>query len=239
MKYNMGFLKRKKTSKKKNLNKGSKWKHFQNKIAVKSKHLEGYNVETQKKSVDGKRPDYYGEGILGQKVVGDAKNVKKLTKKHIDQVAHYARTLEAEKGFVSVKKGTEVSSEVLDYAEKKGVYISRMSHERKNNFQGFNLFAINEYGEEDVSSKNHRDDPVNFSLNLNSKKNQSEKKSSSPSLSDVIFGSSKTTGKKRTRGRSNVDKLWGTESSSNTKRRKGKSNVDKLWGSKSGSDSIW
>ena len=221
----MGIFGRKKTNAKNNSNKGSNWRNFQNKIGIKSEHLDGMDVETQKVLPDGKRPDYYGKGFLGQRVVGDAKNVKTLSKKHIDQVVNYRTTSSADKGFVAVKKGTEISTEVKDYAEKKGIAISKMSSERKSSFNGFNLFNLNDVNEKSVTSG---------------------KQSNSlwgSSLSDSIFGSNSTPKKKSTTKKKPVkkkrtskpksDSLWGSSSttalfgSSSSKKRKRKS--DSIW----------
>ena len=88
----LGIFNRKKSIRKSNSNKNSKWRNLQNKIAPKSQNLEHVvNIDEQKVLPSGKRPDLYGETFLGEKIVGDSKNVSKLTKEHVKQVKGYIK----------------------------------------------------------------------------------------------------------------------------------------------------
>ena len=199
----MGLFSSKKNNKKSNSNKGSKWRDFQNKVGIKSEHLDGMDVETQKVLPDGKRPDYYGKGFLGQRVVGDAKNVKTLTKKHIDQVINYRKTSNADKGFVAVKKGTKISSEVKEYAKQKGIAVSKMASERKKGFNGFGFFNLNDVNEKSVTSGKRGTGDFGMGSSLTAligsdstkkpKKKPAKKKSTSKKKSTDAFGMSAST----------------------------------------------
>ena len=87
----------------------------------------------------GKRPDFVGESRFdGEKIVGDAKCVKELSKDNVDQVKGYKRTLHAKRGFIVTSEDTEVSREIRKYALDSNIRIKRMDSKRKKNiFQRF------------------------------------------------------------------------------------------------------
>ena len=165
----MGFFKRKKkdSEEKQNLNKSSRWRHLQDNVAPKTKHLDGVtDVETQKVLPSGKRPDYHARTWIGDRVVGDSKNVQRLTKDHVDQVKGYIRETNAIRGFIVVRKTTEISQDVIEYAERNGVSISRMpvtsNAKRMGSIAGFDFFASGEKNREEVVTNKNETHNLGF-----------------------------------------------------------------------------
>ena len=87
----------------------------------------------------GKRPDFVGVSRFdGEKIVGDAKCVKELSKDNVDQVKGYKKTLQAKRGFIVTSENTKVPHEVRRYALDSNIRIKRMDSKRKKNiFQRF------------------------------------------------------------------------------------------------------
>ena len=129
-----GTPKKKRKVKKKGAAVGNNWKSLQEK-GEKSKYFKNCKVETQKVSKSTrKRPDYYCVSKTNPKerTIGDAKNVKTLSKKEIDTVKSYVgHPFYAKNKVVIVKKTTRIPKEVKQYAEKKDVKIDRISAKRK------------------------------------------------------------------------------------------------------------
>jgi len=125
-------------SKKKHPTKNINWKRLE-KVGEKSDFFRGFNIETQKVLKTGKRPDFVGVSRFdGEKIVGDAKCVKELSKDNVDQVKGYKRTLHAKRGFIVTSEDTEVSREIRKYALDSNIRIKRMDSKRKKNiFQRF------------------------------------------------------------------------------------------------------
>ena len=125
-------------SKKKHPTKNINWKKLE-KVGEKSDFFRGFNIETQKVLKTGKRPDFVGVSRFdGEKIVGDAKCVKELSKDNVDQVKGYKRTLHAKRGFIVTSEDTEVSREIRRYALDSNIRIKRMDSKRKKNiFQRF------------------------------------------------------------------------------------------------------
>ena len=109
---------------------GNNWKSLEKK-GEKSKHFKGCKLETQKVSKSTKkRPDYFCTDPKDSKKrkVGDAKNVKRVTKKEIDKVVSYAGyPFYAKEKILITNKSAKLSREDKKYAEKKGVKIDRIS----------------------------------------------------------------------------------------------------------------
>lgn len=86
-------------------------------------------MQTQKVSTStGKRPDFYGVGKRNprKRIVGDAKCVKELTLKHVQQVKRYkGYPFCAQKGVIIVKKTTKVPQKVRAEAKKSNIKIVR------------------------------------------------------------------------------------------------------------------
>ena len=125
-------------SKKNHPTKNINWKRLE-KVGEKSDFFRGFNIETQKVLKTGKRPDFVGVSRFdGEKIVGDAKCVKELSKDNVDQVKGYKRTLHAKRGFIVTSEDTEVSREIRKYALDSNIRIKRMDSKRKKNiFQRF------------------------------------------------------------------------------------------------------
>ena len=125
-------------SKNKRVAKNINWKRLE-KVGEKSDFFRGFNIETQKILKTGKRPDFVGVSRHdGEKIVGDAKCVKELSKDNVDQVKGYKRTLHAKRGFIVTSEDTEVSREIRKYALDSNIRIKRMDSKRKKNiFQRF------------------------------------------------------------------------------------------------------
>ena len=126
------------SSKKKHPTKDINWKRLE-KEGEKSDFFRGFNIETQKVLETGKRPDFVGVSRHdGEKIVGDAKCVKELSKDHVNQVKGYKKTLHAKRGFIVTSENTEVPHEVRRYAWDSNIRIKRMDVKRKKNiFQRF------------------------------------------------------------------------------------------------------
>jgi len=109
---------------------GNNWRSLEKK-GEKSKHFRGCKLETQKISKSTKkRPDYFCTDPKNPKnrKVGDAKNVKRITKKEIDKVVSYAgHPFYAKEKILITNKSAKLSREDRKYAEKKGVKIDRIS----------------------------------------------------------------------------------------------------------------
>ena len=100
------------SSKKKHPTKNINWKRLE-KVGEKSDFFRGFNIETQKVLKTGKRPDFVGVSRYdGEKIVGDAKCVKELSKDNVNQVKGYKKTLHAERGFIVTSENTKVPPEV-------------------------------------------------------------------------------------------------------------------------------
>jgi len=110
------------------------WRKLE-KDGLKSKHLKGYNIQTQKtfRSTQ-KRPDYFGINPKNprDRIVADAKCVRELTKNHVDQVRGYKKPPSySKKGFIFTCKDTKVPHEVRRYAKNHNIKIERRSVKRK------------------------------------------------------------------------------------------------------------
>jgi len=109
---------------------GNNWKSLE-KRGEKSKYFRGCKLETQKRSRSTKkRPDYYcvDKKNPRRRIVGDAKNVKRVTKKEIDKVVSYAgHPFYAQGKVLITNKSARLSRADKKYAEKRGVKIDRMS----------------------------------------------------------------------------------------------------------------
>ena len=126
------------SSKKKHPTKNINWKRLE-KVGEKSDFFRGFNIETQKVLKTGKRPDFVGVSRYdGEKIVGDAKCVKELSKDNVDQVKGYKETLHVKRGFIITSENTKVPQEVRRYAWDSNIRIKRMDVKRKKNiFQRF------------------------------------------------------------------------------------------------------
>ena len=126
------------SSKKKHPTKDINWKRLE-KEGEKSDFFRGFNIETQKVLETGKRPDFVGVSRHdGEKIVGDAKCVKELSKDNVDQVKGYKETLHVKRGFIVTSENTKVPHEVRRYAWDSNIRIKRMDVKRKKNiFQRF------------------------------------------------------------------------------------------------------
>mgnify|MGYP001418310020 FL=1 len=126
------------SSKKKHPTKNINWKRLE-KVGEKSDFFRGFNIETQKVLKTGKRPDFVGVSRYdGEKIVGDAKCVKELSKDNVDQVKGYKETLHVKRGFIVTSENTKVPHEVRRYAWDSNIRIKRMDVKRKKNiFQRF------------------------------------------------------------------------------------------------------
>ena len=126
------------SSKKKHPTKDINWKRLE-KEGEKSDFFRGFNIETQKVLETRKRPDFVGVSRYdGEKIVGDAKCVKELSKDNVDQVKGYKETLHVKRGFIITSENTKVPQEVRRYAWDSNIRIKRMDVKRKKNiFQRF------------------------------------------------------------------------------------------------------
>ena len=126
------------SSKKKHPTKDINWKRLE-KEGESSDFFRGFNIETQKVLETGKRPDFVGVSRYdGEKMVGDAKCVKELSKDNVDQVKGYKETLHVKRGFIVTSENTKVPHEVRRYAWDSNIRIKRMDVKRKKNiFQRF------------------------------------------------------------------------------------------------------
>ena len=121
------------SSKKKHPTKNINWKRLE-KVGEKSDFFRGFNIETQKVLKTGKRPDFVGVSRYNsEKIVGDAKCVKELSKDHVNQVKGYKKTLHAKRGFIVTSENTKVPNEVRRYAMGSNIRIKRMDVKRKKN----------------------------------------------------------------------------------------------------------
>ena len=126
------------SSKKKHPTKNINWKRLE-KVGEKSDFFRGFNIETQKVLETGKRPDFVGVSRYNsEKIVGDAKCVKELSKDNVDQVKGYKETLHVKRGFIVTSENTKVPHEVRRYVWDSNIRIKRMDVKRKKNiFQRF------------------------------------------------------------------------------------------------------
>jgi len=109
------------------------WKSLQER-GRNTNHFNGYKIIEQKQSSStGKRPDYFGYLRTNprQRIVGDAKNVKELTKQNVDQVKHYkSHPFYAQKGVIIVKKTTKVPIQIREYAKNSNITITKIHAKR-------------------------------------------------------------------------------------------------------------
>jgi hypothetical protein len=107
--------------------------------------FKGYKIEKQKTSTSaGKRPDFFGISKRNprKRIVGDAKYVKELTPKHVQQVRGYkGYPFFAQKGVIIVKKSTRVPDEVRNLAKQSNIRIVRKRARRKNKSFWESLFG--------------------------------------------------------------------------------------------------
>ncbi len=109
------------------------WKRLE-KEGEKSDFFRGFNIETQKVLETRKRPDFVGVSRYdGEKIVGDAKCVKELSKDNVDQVKGYKETLHVKRGFIVTSENTKVPHEIRRYALDSNIRIKRMGVKRKKN----------------------------------------------------------------------------------------------------------
>lgn len=91
--------------------------------------FKNYKVQAQKASTStGKRPDYFGVHKRNPKkrIVADAKCVKELTSKHVEQVRRYkGYPFFAQRGVIFVKKTTKVPEKVTSLAKESKIKIIR------------------------------------------------------------------------------------------------------------------
>lgn len=109
------------------------WKKLERK-AAKSKRFEGYDVKIQKQSArTGKRPDIYAVNPHDSrdKIVGEAKCVKELTPRHVQQARSYKGSHFASEGVLFVAKDTKVPHEVRAEAKASNISIERTNVNRK------------------------------------------------------------------------------------------------------------
>ena len=116
--------------KSKSITNGNNWRSLQ-KRGEKSKHFRGCKLETQKYSRStGKRPDYFcvDPNNPQRRIVGDAKNVKRITKKEIDKVKSYAgHPFYGTKRVLITNKTAKISRKMKKYADDKNVIVDRIS----------------------------------------------------------------------------------------------------------------
>ncbi|MCH7647212.1 MAG: hypothetical protein IIA83_01210 [Thaumarchaeota archaeon] len=109
---------------------GNNWKSLEKK-GEKSKYFRGCKLETQKRSKStGKRPDYFCTDPKNprRRIVGDAKNVKRVTKKEIDKVKSYAgHPYYATERVLVTNKSAKLSRADKKYAKERNVKIDRIS----------------------------------------------------------------------------------------------------------------
>jgi hypothetical protein len=102
--------------------------------AAKSKRFEGYRVEEQKQSKStGKRPDIFAINPHDSRdrIVGEAKCVKELTPRHIQQARSYKGSHYAKEGVVFVARDTKVPHNVRAEARASNISIDRTNVSRK------------------------------------------------------------------------------------------------------------
>lgn len=119
---------------------GNNWRNLQER-GRNSNHFKGYKIYKQKQSSStGKRPDYYGVSRKNprERIVGDAKNVKTLTKQNVNQVRGYkSHPFYAQKGVIIVNKTTKVPKDVREYAKDSNIDITRIRAKRTPKKKGF------------------------------------------------------------------------------------------------------
>ena len=101
-----------------------------------SRLFKGYRVQKQKVSTSaGKRPDFFGISKRNRhkRIVGDAKYVKELTSRHVEQVRGYkGYPFFAQKGVIIVKKSTKVPQDVRNLAKDSNIKIVRKRARKKS-----------------------------------------------------------------------------------------------------------
>ena len=116
------------------------WKSLQER-GRNSNYFKGYKIQEQKQSSStGKRPDYFGVSRKDHRnrIVGDAKNVKNLTKQNVNQVKRYkSHPFYAQKGVIIVKRTTIVSDDVREYARDSNIDITRVRAKKMPRKKGF------------------------------------------------------------------------------------------------------
>lgn len=116
------------------------WKSLQER-GRRSSYFAGYKITEQKQSSStGKRPDYYGVSRTNprKRIVGDAKNVKVLTRQNVDQVKSYkSHPFYAQNGVLIVNKTTKVPKDVKAYARNSNIDITRIRAKRTPKEKGF------------------------------------------------------------------------------------------------------
>ena len=83
----------------------------------------------------GLRPDYFGisKSDPSKRIVVDAKYVKELSRKNVDQVRRYkGYPYFAQRGGIVVKKSTRVSDDVREYARSSNIKIVRKRARKAN-----------------------------------------------------------------------------------------------------------
>lgn len=132
--------KTKRKKKKKGVAVGKQWRNLEKK-GKRSNYFKGYKVQTQKVSKSTKtRPDYVGYSKKNprDRIVGDSKDVKVLTKTHVNQVKKYkGHPNYAKKGVLVVAKHTRVHKDVRKYAKDSNIVITRMRTKKKPKKKGW------------------------------------------------------------------------------------------------------
>jgi len=115
----------------------SNWKKAERE-AAKSKIYDGYKVKTQKTfRSTRKRPDIFGGNKKNSRdrVVGEVKCVKELTKNHVDQLKGYVgHPAYAKKRVLHVCKDSKVPHKTRSYAKRSKIKIFRLKTKRKKGF---------------------------------------------------------------------------------------------------------
>lgn len=111
-----------------------RWRSHE-KRSRRSSVFRGHNVQAQKASTHtGKRPDYFGVSKRNPKnrIIGEAKYVKELTPRHVEQVRRYKGfPFFAQKGVIFVKKTTKVPHEIRNMAKESNIKIVRKRARKK------------------------------------------------------------------------------------------------------------
>lgn len=119
---------------------GNNWRNLQER-GRRTSYFRGYKIEEQKHSSStGKRPDYFGVSRTNprDRIVGDAKNVKVLTKQNVNQVKSYkSHPFYAQKGVIIVNRTTKIPNDVKEYAKNSNIDITRIYAKRTPQQKGF------------------------------------------------------------------------------------------------------
>lgn len=113
----------------------TRWRRHEER-ARRSSFFRGYRVEEQKHSRStGRQPDYFAVSKDNPKDrrIGEAKYVRKLTQKHIDQVKTYkGHPFYAKKAAIFVKQSTRVTKDVKKAAKEANIKIIRKRARRSS-----------------------------------------------------------------------------------------------------------